>query len=399
MKFAALLISGVYAGDYASEWKDFQSAQGERNGDIPQAFKDNVDTVKAHDAATLGFTLSFTGPFAAMSKDEYKASVLGYKPSSLYGDLPQAGRHVHSGKPAVASIDWVTKGAVTAIKQQGRCGSCWAFSTTGATEGQWEIATAKLQPLSEQQLVDCSKQNSGCQGGLMDTAFDFYESQNIATESSYPYVGTVGSCSSSYSTAIPSGGVTGFKDMASEDDMVDAVSTTGPLSIAIDASADSFQLYSTGVYSACTSSITLDHGVLAVGFGTEDGTDYWKVKNSWGESWGADGYILMTRGTNMCGIAEKASYPTVDASAPPAPPSPAPTPTPTPAPTPSPTPSGCADTQSAFFCNYVVAQGWCGTIGSYCLKSCDCCDDPSKCGSDSEAFTKVRDELDASVEV
>merc|ERR1719446_820353 len=168
----------------------------------------------------------------------------------------------------------------------------------------------------------------------MDYAFAFYENVNIASESSYPYTARDGTCKTSFTTAIPSGGITGYKDISNEAGLLDAVTNVGPISVAIEADQSAFQYYSSGVLTGnCGTS--LDHGVLAVGFGTSGGTDYWKVKNSWGTSWGMNGYVLIERGVNKCGIASgPPSYPTVSGAAPPpAPPSP-----PVPAPTPVPTP-------------------------------------------------------------
>ena len=215
------------------------------------------------------------------------------------------------------SVDWRDHGYVTPVKNQGQCGSCWSFSATGALEGQNFRKSGKLVSLSEQNLIDCSSKydNHGCNGGLMDNAFEYIEENNgIDTEESYPYEGRDGKCR--FSRTRIGAKDTGFIDIpaGSEDHLTKALATVGPISVAIDASLESFQFYRSGVYyePECSSE-DLDHGVLAVGYGTDSkGHDYYIVKNSWGKTWGKDGYIYMTRNKkNNCGIASAASYPLV----------------------------------------------------------------------------------------
>jgi len=279
------------------------------------AFKFNLDYVESFNAENNGMTLEMN-KFADLSLDEFKQIYLTLKYDhetkvsqnvfeSQVGDLP-------------ASVDWRTQGAVTPIKNQGQCGSCWSFSTTGSTEGAWKLSGHALVGLSEQNLMDCSTSegNQGCNGGLMDNAFQYIiKNKGIDTEASYPY--TMASESCRFSTANIGATISSYKDIASKNEsaLQAASAQVGPISVAIDASHNSFQLYKSGVYHQLLCSQTrLDHGVLVVGYGTDSSSnaDYWIVKNSWGTDWGQSGYIWMSRNRdNNCGIATSASFPIV----------------------------------------------------------------------------------------
>mmetsp|Transcript_6657 Transcript_6657/g.9755 ORF Transcript_6657/g.9755 Transcript_6657/m.9755 type:complete len:445 (-) Transcript_6657:191-1525(-) len=198
-------------------------------------------------------------------------------------------------------IDWVAAGAVTPIKNQGNCGSCWAFSSTGAIEGAHFVETGELVSLSEQNIMDCDTADSACEGGLMENAFEFEESQNgLCSEDEYPYLATDDSVCSTNCTKVPHTQVKSYTDLpAGDKHALIASIVVQPTSIAMDAGALAFQFYSSGVFSddSCGADGSIDHGVLAVGYGTDEdsGMTYFRVKNSWGESWGEDGYFRLKR--------------------------------------------------------------------------------------------------------
>jgi C1A family cysteine protease len=281
----------------------------------------NVAKIEAHNAEGHSWTMAVNS-FADLTGEEFKARY-----TSGYRAHEKRSKNVNlalsSVKDLPASVDWVAAGAVTPVKNQGQCGSCWSFSTTGSVEGINFIKTGTLLSLSEQQLVDCSgaEGNNGCNGGLMDYAFQYIiNNGGICSEQSYPYVSgntqTAGTCQNCTAVAT----ISGFTNVPVNDDgAMAAAIVQQPVSIAIEADQSSFQFYSGGVLTAACGT-QLDHGVLAVGYGqyqlpNNTEVPYWKVKNSWGATWGDEGYVLLGRGAQygaagQCGILSSPSYPT-----------------------------------------------------------------------------------------
>merc|ERR1712019_207995 len=264
--------------------------------------------IKANDAdGVMGAT-----QFMDMTQDEFKAQYLTLKPSQA-SDSVSLGKFVATGVATPDEIDWSTQGAVSPIKDQGSCGSCWAFSTVGSLEGRAAIATGNFQQFSEQQFVDCDKDfgDQGCNGGLMDNAFKYLmQSKGACTEDSYGYKGRGGSCQiDSCTIGLEASKVTGFKDVDADTNALKEAVSEGPVSVAIQANSPFFQLYTGGVFKSNFCGANLDHGVLTVGYGTDGGNDYWKVKNSWGQSWGENGFVRLVQGTNQCGINSGPNFP------------------------------------------------------------------------------------------
>jgi len=282
-----------------------------------QTWKTNAHFIAGHNAQENKTYTVAMNKFGDLNVQEFNKLYKGFAVTRM---VPNVGGHSQVRPSIPASVDWRTKGAVTGIKNQGQCGSCWSFSTTGSTEGAHFLQGGKaLVGLSEQNLVDCSGSygNQGCDGGLMDDAFQYIiANKGIDTESSYPYTAEDGTCH--FAAANVGATLKGYVDVqsGSEAQLAEKIAGVGPISVAIDASHSSFQFYSGGVYNepAC-SSTQLDHGVLAVGYGTSGSTPYYIVKNSWGTDWGMNGYIWMSRNANnQCGIATMASYPCAVAS-------------------------------------------------------------------------------------
>ena len=213
------------------------------------------------------------------------------------------------------SVDWRDNYKVSSVKNQGECGGCWAFSSVGAVESAWAIKHNTLYNLSEQELIDCSSENHGCEGGSMDLAFQYIIENGLCSNLSYPYTAQDQQCQNNCKSIIK---ISNYSDITPNDEQIlKYVVQHQPVSVAIQANKRSFQMYHSGIYSDLDCGFELDHGVLLIGYGYDKkyDMDYWIIKNSWSDSWGENGYIRIQRNIDdsrgLCGIAMDPSVPIV----------------------------------------------------------------------------------------
>jgi len=253
-----------------------------------------------------------------LSVEEFKQMYTGFKPSGVLANAKVA-RTKFRSRAAPSTFDWRDKGAVSPVKDQGQCGSCWAFSTTEEIESMWFLKKGNLSILAPQQIVDCDTVDQGCNGGDTPTAYAYVEQAGgMEPESDYPYTGTGGTCNANPSDFVAS--ISGFEYATppcndtctnqDEDTLKSNLASRGPVSICVD--AEIWQTYSGGVIEpsdGCDSDYSeLDHCVQLVGYNSDSTGTYWIVRNSWNTDWGNSGYIYLRYGSNVCGVADEATF-------------------------------------------------------------------------------------------
>ncbi|PIM98523.1 Cysteine proteinase Cathepsin L [Handroanthus impetiginosus] len=283
-----------------------------------QIFKERVKFIESfNSAANRTFALGLN-EFSDLSREEFMASHMGYvKPSSSQMTPQSMSFRYQDVTDLPSSIDWTTKGAVTDVKDQRHCACCWAFSAAAAVEGIYQISGGNLISLSEQQLLDCNTYNDGCGGGYMEHAFQFIMQNGITAYENYPYQGSQNFCNSQAFKLSPRVLISGYEYVPknSESALLQAVANQ-PVSVSIDASCDYFIHHKSGIFSESCGT-NLNHAVTFVGYGVDQdtGTKYWLVKNSWGTSWGENGYMRLQRDVDapegLCGVAMHPSYPVI----------------------------------------------------------------------------------------